>query len=108
MHGPVLRKTDPLSDLQTRTVHAIHACILPVCTVCMAQDKELTLCAEGPHAISILDLFLLLTMSVRLLVLIAVAFLAAYMMQSYLDGCFGKRAIAFAPSFTVTQDLFRQ
>ena len=46
-------------------------------------------------------------MSVRLLVLIAVAILAPYMMQTYLDGCFGKRAIALAPGFTVTQDLFR-
>ena len=30
----------------------IGVCIHAVCTVCMAQDKELTLCAEVPHQLA--------------------------------------------------------
>ena len=107
--GQFLQKTDPLSDLQTRTVHAIHACILHVCTVCMAQDKELTLRPKGPPPISTLDLPILLFMLVRLLVLTAVALSALDMMQLYLEvTVHGKRAIAPASSLdAVTQGLFR-
>ena len=47
-------------------------------------------------------------MSVRLPVLTAVAFIALYMMHSYLYGCArGKRAIAPASSHDITQGLFR-
>ena len=104
MHGPVSRETDPLSDLQTRWVHAIHVCAstLSARSHLGSRSGVDTLRRSPPQLATYLrsTVYLMLTI---LLIVTGGAVLALYSMHPYLDEALvGKRASAraFSPAIT--------